>query len=118
MLEVCVFYFFLYSKYTWHHPDIAGWITDLSARECISWNGLCLSQPINIEKRQLIKKNKASLIDFRDYLFSRQCTCLFLQFKPWEVAKRSIPFMHNCLKEIRMLKVCSLSHNLFPLNIF
>lgn len=86
-------------------PDQAGWISDLAARDCQSWNGVLLSQPLNIEKRQLIKKNVASLLDFRDYLFSRQCTSLFLQFKPWEVAKRSIPFMHNCIKEIQMLGV-------------
>lgn len=86
-------------------PDHAGWIADLASRKCLSWNGLCLSQPINIDKRQLIKVNEAALLDFRDYLFSRQCTSLFLQFKPWEVAKRSIPFLHNCLKEIKMLSV-------------
>ena len=70
-----------------------------------TWDGLCLAQPINIEKRLLIKKYKASLLDFRNYLFSRQCTLLFMSLKPKEVGERAIPFIHNCIQELDRLEV-------------
>ena len=87
--------------------DTSEWIFQVKENACTTWDGLCLSQPINVEKRQLIKKNDCSLLDFRNYLFSRQCTLLFLMFRPWEVAQRSIQFMHNCIKELDMLEVSS-----------
>ena len=86
-------------------PASAEWVNMFTENPCNCWDGLCLSQPINIEKRQLIKKGRASLLDFRNYLFSRQCTLLFLMYRPAEVAQRSIPFMHNCIQELDSLEV-------------
>ena len=85
--------------------DTALWLSTFTASQNQTWDGLCLSQPINITKRQLIKKCKASLLDFRNYLFSRQCALTFLLQQPWEVAQRSIPFMHNCMNELKILNV-------------
>lgn len=73
--------------------------------ECTKWSGLSLRKPINRDIRDLIKDNKDSLVDFRSYLFSRQCALLFLLNKPLEVPKRAMEFLHNTVQEIRKLKV-------------
>lgn len=92
--------------------DNAPWLVNFSKHPATSWDGLCLSQPINISKRQMIKRQEASLLDLRNYLFSRQCTLLFLVARPWEVGERALPFMHNCIKELGILEVNSMSHKL------
>jgi len=79
------------------------------ANRCNKWDGLCLAQPINTDKRAAIRKNEASLLEFRNYLFSRQCTLLFMLSRPGEVAQRSIVFMHNCVQELSSLKVSDMS---------
>ena len=86
----------------------AAWIVTMLANRCTKWDGLCLAQPINADKRASIRKNEASLLEFRNYLFSRQCTLLFLLSRPGEVAQRSIVFMHNCVQELGSLKVSDL----------
>ena len=47
------------------------------------------------EKREMLKNRSATLLDFRNYVFSRQSSLLLLLCRPWEVAKRSLPFMHQ-----------------------
>ncbi|KAK2162700.1 hypothetical protein LSH36_93g03036, partial [Paralvinella palmiformis] len=97
----------LFTQYVLNHAagDTTPWLSTFTASQNQTWDGLCLSQPINITKRQLIKRCKASLLDFRNYLFSRQCALTFLLQQPWEVAQRSIPFMHNCINELKMLTI-------------
>ncbi|GAB6032525.1 Trafficking protein particle complex subunit 10 [Chamberlinius hualienensis] len=75
-------------------------------RTCDSWLGLTLSKPQNSKKQWLIRDGKASLLDIRNYLFSRQCSLLLLLFRPWEVAQRTLPFLHNCINELQILEVC------------
>ncbi|XP_022294052.2 trafficking protein particle complex subunit 10-like isoform X1 [Crassostrea virginica] len=74
-------------------------------KDCTKWSGLSLRKPINRDIRDLIKDNKDSLLDFRSYLFSRQCALLFLLNKPLEIAKRAMEFLHNTVQEVRKLKV-------------
>jgi len=59
----------------------------LSSFQCSfdNWPGLVLGQTVNQTQRSLLKECKASLLEFRSYLFSRQCAMLLLTFKPWEV---------------------------------
>jgi hypothetical protein len=59
----------------------------LSSFQCPfeNWPGLVLGQTVNLTQRALLKECKASLLEFRSYLFSRQCAMLLLTFKPWEV---------------------------------
>jgi hypothetical protein len=59
----------------------------LSSFQCPfdSWPGLVLGQTVNLTQRSLLKECKASLLEFRSYLFSRQCAMLLLTFRPWEV---------------------------------
>ena len=83
----------------------AQWLSGMAKLGCQTWDGFNLSIPLNSEKRVLIQQRKASLLDFRNYLFCRQATLLLLLYRPWEVAQRSIPYIHNCMQELKMLEV-------------
>ncbi|KAI2658919.1 Trafficking protein particle complex subunit 10 [Labeo rohita] len=65
--------------------DGANWLGSF-CQPVRSWNGLLLRRPIDMEKRDLIQKGEASLLDLRSYLFSRQCTLLIFLQRPWEVS--------------------------------
>ncbi|XP_077981439.1 trafficking protein particle complex subunit 10-like [Glandiceps talaboti] len=80
------------------------WLSSFTS-ECNCWDGLNLSQAVNQEKRLLVRKGKATLLDLRNYLFSRQCALLFELQRPWEVAQRSLPFMHNTVHELQILEL-------------
>ncbi|XP_020338243.1 trafficking protein particle complex subunit 10-like [Oncorhynchus kisutch] len=69
------------------------------------WSGLLLRRPIDMEKRELIQRGEASLLDLRSYLFSRQCTLLIFLQRPWEVTQRALELLHNCVQELRLLEV-------------
>ena len=69
------------------------------------WDSIALAQPMDTQKRGKIRANTASLLDFRNYLFLRQSTLLFLLLRPWQVSQRAIQFMQNCLQELSMLEV-------------
>lgn len=45
------------------------------------------------------------LLDFRNYLYSRQCHFLCLMNKPWELASRALPFLQTSVSELTMLEV-------------
>ena len=85
--------------------DKAEWLVELCRRKPSSWTGIQLVASVNLENRVLIQKQTASLIDFRNYLFSRQCLLLFMLHRAWEVAERTIPTIHNCVLEIAGLQV-------------
>lgn len=70
-----------------------------------SWNGLVLRKPIDMEKRELIQKQEATLLDLRSYLFARQCTLLLFLQRPWEVAQRALELLHSCVQELKLLEV-------------
>lgn len=80
------------------------WLTAFS-KPCTCWEGLTLSRQVAEQKRTLIQKGDASLLDLRNYLFSRQCALLLLLFHPWEMAQRTLPFMHSCINELNILEV-------------
>ncbi|XP_041353835.1 trafficking protein particle complex subunit 10-like isoform X2 [Gigantopelta aegis] len=72
---------------------------------CTNWAGLSLAKQINYDMRDLVKHNKASLLEFRDYLFSRQCALLFELRRPWEAAKRALNYLHSTIQEMMLLEV-------------
>ncbi|XP_064628401.1 trafficking protein particle complex subunit 10-like [Lineus longissimus] len=94
----------LFTQFVVNHAagETAQWLSSFS-HTITCWEGLNLTQVMDVQKRALIKENRASLLDFRNYLFGRQCSMLFLLFRPWEVAQRAIPFMHNCVQELAIL---------------
>ncbi|XP_035310593.1 trafficking protein particle complex subunit 10 isoform X2 [Cricetulus griseus] len=84
--------------------DGANWLT-FFCQPVKSWNGLVLRKPIDMEKRELIQKREATLLDLRSYLFSRQCTLLLFLQRPWEVAQRALELLHSCVQELKLLEV-------------
>ncbi|KAJ8379168.1 hypothetical protein AAFF_G00230800 [Aldrovandia affinis] len=84
--------------------DGANWLGSFCA-PVSSWNGLVLRRPIDMEKRQQVQSGRASLLDMRSYLFSRQCTLLLFLQRPWEVTQRALELLHNCVQELRLLEV-------------
>ncbi|XP_023571664.1 trafficking protein particle complex subunit 10 isoform X2 [Octodon degus] len=84
--------------------DGANWLT-FFCQPVKSWNGLVLRKPIDMEKRELIQRREATLLDLRSYLFSRQCTLLLFLQRPWEVAQRALELLHSCVQELRLLEV-------------
>ena len=83
----------------------ARWLMLFSNHPATHWDGLCLSEAIVASKRQLLRHGAASLIDLRNYLFARQCHVLLQLKRPAEICQRSVPFVHNCIKELRILQV-------------
>ncbi|XP_038615987.1 trafficking protein particle complex subunit 10 isoform X2 [Tachyglossus aculeatus] len=84
--------------------DGAKWLT-FFCQPVKSWNGLILRKPIDMEKRELIQSQEATLLDLRSYLFSRQCTLLIFLQRPWEVSQRALELLHNCVQELKLLEV-------------
>lgn len=84
--------------------DGANWLT-FFCQPVKSWNGLVLRKPIDMEKRELVQRREATLLDLRSYLFSRQCTLLLFLQRPWEVAQRALELLHSCVQELRLLEV-------------
>ncbi|OWR45095.1 Trafficking protein particle complex subunit 10 [Danaus plexippus plexippus] len=68
-----------------------------------SWQAVRLTALVPQNLRELIIKNKASLLDFRSYLFQRQSAMLLPTFKPWEIASRCLTTVHNTLVEVSLL---------------
>ncbi|XP_034946157.1 trafficking protein particle complex subunit 10 isoform X2 [Chelonus insularis] len=69
------------------------------------WTGIILKSNHHHHLRKLISDHKASLLDLRSYLFTRQCILLVLLNKPWEIAHRCLPFIYNTLSEFRILDI-------------
>ncbi|XP_076975245.1 trafficking protein particle complex subunit 10 isoform X2 [Tamandua tetradactyla] len=84
--------------------DGANWLT-FFCQPVKSWNGLVLRKPIDMEKRELVQRQEATLLDLRSYLFSRQCTLLLFLQRPWEVAQRALELLHSCVQELQLLEV-------------
>ncbi|XP_041982895.1 trafficking protein particle complex subunit 10 [Aricia agestis] len=68
-----------------------------------SWQAVRLTALIPQKLRDLIIKKKASLLDFRSYLFQRQSAMLLRTFKPSEIASRCLSTVHNTSVELTLL---------------
>ena len=85
-------------------PEAVQWLKSL-IQPCTSWAGLSLHKPIDWNRRNQIKDNETSLLDFRNYLFARQCALLVLLKKPAELIQRALDYLHNTVQEIKSLEV-------------
>ncbi|KAK6170462.1 hypothetical protein SNE40_018849 [Patella caerulea] len=96
----------LFTQFVENHAsgDVAEWLTS-TIQSCKSWAGLSLYKPIDWLKRDMIKLNKVSLLEFRNYLFSRHSALLFLMNKSWIVAQRAMDFLYNTAQEIHSLEI-------------
>ncbi|XP_024942928.1 trafficking protein particle complex subunit 10 isoform X2 [Cephus cinctus] len=84
--------------------DTPAWLSSFQS-PLNNWMGVNLDNTVDHNLRLLLAECKASLLDLRSYLFSRQCAMLLLLHKPWEVAQRCLSFVYNTLSELRMLEV-------------
>ncbi|XP_057707819.1 trafficking protein particle complex subunit 10 isoform X1 [Corythoichthys intestinalis] len=84
--------------------DTAKWLGSFCS-PVSNWSGLLLRRPIDMEKRDGIQRGSTGLLDLRGYLFSRQCTLLIFLQRPWEVTRRALELLHNCVHELRLLEV-------------
>lgn len=77
---------------------------DVFMRESKCCDGVSLDKGSQGFLRELIKTQEANYIDLRNYLFSRQCNLLLKLNRPtpWEVAQRTLDFLHNLIHELAM----------------
>ncbi|ESO89314.1 hypothetical protein LOTGIDRAFT_106362, partial [Lottia gigantea] len=96
----------LFTQFVENHANgaIAEWLKT-TVKSCTSWEGLSLYKPIQHQKRDLIKQNLISLIEFRNYLYSRQSALLFLMNKSWIIAQRAMDFLYNTAQEVYALEI-------------
>ena len=74
-------------------------------RPCPSWAGVSLEKPLDLDLRDEIKKNTATLLSFRNYLFLRQAALLFQMGRAWEVASRALDYLYHTVGEMEALQV-------------
>ena len=74
-------------------------------KDLSDWSPLSLDTETNLKLRVKLEQNCPSLMDMRNYLFSRQCHQLMLSKRPAEVAARSVSFLHNTAQELEILEV-------------
>lgn len=84
--------------------DTPHWLSNFS-QPCEKWEGLHLTPDLDAVIQGKIRSKDVTLLEFRNYLFQRQCALLFLQNKPWEVASRALTFLQNTLGELSILEV-------------
>lgn len=69
-----------------------------------SFEGINLDPKSLLETRKRIESLSVNLLQFRSYIFGRQCLLLQSE-RPWEIAKRLLPFLFSTIREIETLKV-------------
>ncbi|XP_055699256.1 trafficking protein particle complex subunit 10 isoform X2 [Phlebotomus papatasi] len=73
-----------------------------------AFQGISINRKKMVAVREKIENNTATLLDFRGYLFERQCVLLQAAGKPWEIAGRLLPFLFGTIREIDALKLDTL----------
>ena len=84
--------------------DSPAWLERFN-KDLSEWSPLSLDTDINMKLRDKLEQKCPSLMDMRNYLFSRQCHQLLLGNKTSDVASRTIAFLHNTAQELEILEV-------------
>ena len=84
--------------------DCPEWLEQFN-RDLSGWSPLTLDAAANLKLRGRLEEKCPSLLDLRNYLFSRQCRQLVLNNKTAEVGTRAITFLHNTVPELEILEV-------------
>lgn len=84
--------------------DCPEWLEQFN-RDLSGWSPLSLNAAANLKLRGRLEEKCPSLLDLRNYLFSRQCRQLVLNNKTAEVGARAIAFLHNTVPELDILEV-------------
>ena len=84
--------------------DSPSWLESFN-KDLSDWSPLTLDVNKNMKLRTKLEQKCPSLMDMRNYLFSRQCHQLLLSQKTNDVAARTISFLHNTAQELDILEV-------------
>lgn len=84
--------------------DSPRWLSTFS-QPCERWEGLHLTPELDTTVQAKIRSKEVTLLEFRNYLFQRQCALLMHLNKPWEVASRALTFLQNTVGELNILEV-------------
>ncbi|KAK4306125.1 hypothetical protein Pmani_022031 [Petrolisthes manimaculis] len=84
--------------------DTAPWLS-MFGQPCERWEGLHLTPSLDMGIQSKIRAREVTLLEFRNYLFQRQCALLTHLNKPWEIACRALNFLQNTVGELRILEV-------------
>ncbi|XP_014219385.1 trafficking protein particle complex subunit 10 isoform X2 [Copidosoma floridanum] len=84
--------------------DTPAWLSSFQS-PLNKWSGVKLNTSVDYQTRIAIAECKASLLDLRSYLFSRQCAMLLSLNKHWEIAQRCLSFVHDTINELRILEI-------------
>ncbi|XP_045138817.1 trafficking protein particle complex subunit 10-like isoform X2 [Portunus trituberculatus] len=84
--------------------DSPRWLSTFS-QPCERWEGLHLTPELDTTVQAKIRSKEVTLLEFRNYLFQRQCALLMHLNKPWEVASRALTFLQNTVGELNILDV-------------
>ena len=83
--------------------DCPDWLEQFN-KDLSDWSPLSLEVNTNLVLRGKLEDRCPSLLDMRNYLFSRQCRQLVLNNKTGEVGARAISFLHNTVQELDILE--------------
>nr|CAB3267218.1 trafficking protein particle complex subunit 10-like [Phallusia mammillata] len=84
--------------------DIAHWLSRFS-EPIKHWHSMLLWKRIDGDARRSILEGQASIIDIRNYLFTRLCHLLFETGKLTEITQRMHIFLHSLSTEIAILEI-------------
>lgn len=70
-----------------------------------SFRGITMCKKDIDEVRKKIIQESVTLIEFRNYLFQRQCVMLNAMNHQWEIAQRLFPFLFSTLRETEALRL-------------
>ena len=79
---------FFFHANVFFYTDAPKWLSAFQSQPN-DWSGVCLDadSQFNAKLRVKIEERTMSVIDFRNYLFARQCSLLLISFKPAEVGQ-------------------------------
>nr|XP_045594376.1 trafficking protein particle complex subunit 10-like [Procambarus clarkii] len=76
---------------------------------CEKWEGLHLTSELDTVVQSKIRSKDVSLLEFRNYLFQRQCALLFQLDKPWEASLVIILYRHRKFHHLHDLSEVAIS---------
>lgn len=86
------------------YGDKPRWMTKFE-KPLNTFRGITMCKKDINEARQKISDGSVTLIEFRNYLFQRQCVLLNSMNQQWEIAQRLFPFLFSTLREAEALRL-------------
>lgn len=80
------------------------WLENL-CKQPSSWDGVSLARISADQLKKSIKSGNISLLEFRNYVFSRQVKLLIKMKRKWEIPSRILHYLHATIQELKLLQV-------------